>query len=72
VTTRRKVASRPARFLSGSRELCVEVDLGAASLALLRATRGPVGAQALMALSVLFWIVLPAAVAARRLGKADL
>lgn len=45
---------------------------GAASLALLRATRGPAGAQALVALSVLFWIVLPAAIAVRRLGKADL
>lgn len=45
---------------------------GAASLALLRATRGPVGAQALVALSVFFWIVIPVAVAARRLGKADL
>jgi hypothetical protein len=72
VTTRRKVASRPARFLPCSRGPCVEVDLGAALLALLRATRGPVGAQALVALSVLFWIVLSAAVAARRLGKADL
>jgi hypothetical protein len=45
---------------------------GAASLALLRATRGPARAQALVALSVLFWIVLPAAIAVRRLGKADL
>src|SRR6202162_3902255 len=45
---------------------------GAASLALLRATRGPGGAQALVALSVFFWIVIPVAVAARRLGKADL
>lgn len=45
---------------------------GAASLALLRATRGPAGAQALVALSVLFWIVIPTAIAARRLGRADL
>jgi Cu-processing system permease protein len=45
---------------------------GAASLALLRATRGPAGAYALVALSVLFWIVIPAAVASRRLGKADI
>ena len=45
---------------------------GAASLALLRATRGPAGAAALLVLSVLFWIIAPAAVASRRLGKADL
>ncbi|HSP94838.1 MAG TPA: ABC transporter permease subunit [Thermoanaerobaculia bacterium] len=45
---------------------------GAASLALLRATRGPAGVGALVALSVLLWIVLPAVVASRRLGKADL
>ena len=45
---------------------------GAASLALLRATRGPAGAHALVALSVLFWIVIPTAIAARRLGRADL
>jgi Cu-processing system permease protein len=45
---------------------------GAASLALLRATRGPAGAQALVALSVLFWIVLPSAVASRRLARTDL
>jgi len=44
---------------------------GAASLALLRATRGPAGAGGLVALSVLFWIVVPAAVASRRIGKAD-
>ncbi len=45
---------------------------GAASLALLRATRGPAGAAALLVLSVLFWIVAPATLASRRLGKADL
>ena len=45
---------------------------GAASLALLRATRGPAGAGGLVALSVLFWIVVPVAVASRRLKNADL
>jgi Cu-processing system permease protein len=45
---------------------------GAASLALLRATRGVAGAQALVALSVLFWVVLPSAVASRRLARTDL
>jgi Cu-processing system permease protein len=45
---------------------------GAASLALLRATRGPAGAQLLVTLSVLVWIAAPLAAAVRRLGKADL
>ena len=45
---------------------------GAASLALLRATRGIAGAQALVALSVLFWVVLPSVVASRRLARTDL
>jgi ABC-type transport system involved in multi-copper enzyme maturation permease subunit len=45
---------------------------GAASLALLRATRGPAGAGVLVALSVLLWIVVPAAVASWRLDRADL
>jgi len=45
---------------------------GAASLALLRATRGPAGALVLVALSVLVWIAAPLAAAVRRLGKADL
>ena len=45
---------------------------GAASLALLRFTKGPVGAGLLLAASLLFWMVAPALLAARRLGKADL
>jgi Cu-processing system permease protein len=45
---------------------------GAASLALLRATRGEAGAQVLVALSVAVWIALPVVLAARRLSKADL
>jgi Cu-processing system permease protein len=45
---------------------------GAASLALLRFTKGPVGAGLLLGASLLFWMVAPALLAARRLGKADL
>jgi Cu-processing system permease protein len=45
---------------------------GPASLALLRFTKGPVGAAALLIASLLLWIVLPAALAARRLARADL
>lgn len=45
---------------------------GAASLALLRFTRGPVGAAVLIVLSLLLWIVLPSALAVRRLSKADI
>jgi Cu-processing system permease protein len=45
---------------------------GAASLALLRFTRGPANAACLLAASVLLWVVLPAVLAARRLKKADL
>jgi len=45
---------------------------GAASLALLRFTKGPVGAGLLLAASLLLWMVAPALLAARRLGKADL
>lgn len=45
---------------------------GPASLALLRATHGVAGAQILVALSVLLWIGVPAAVAGLRLAKADL
>ena len=45
---------------------------GAASLALLRFTRGPAGAAALLSLSAILWMVLPAALASRRLGRADL
>jgi Cu-processing system permease protein len=45
---------------------------GPASLALLRATHGAAGAQLLVAVSVLLWIGVPAAVAGMRLAKADL
>ena len=45
---------------------------GPASLALLRFTRGPLGAAALVSLSVLFWIAVPTWIAARRMERADL
>lgn len=45
---------------------------GAASLALLRFTHGPAGATALIALSLLTWIVVPALWAGRRLERADI
>jgi Cu-processing system permease protein len=45
---------------------------GAASLALLRFTKGPVGAGILLAASLLLWLVAPALLAARRLDRADL
>jgi Cu-processing system permease protein len=45
---------------------------GAASLALFRATGGPRGAFLVLGLSVLFWLVAPAALALRRLRRADL
>ena len=45
---------------------------GSASLALLRFTRGPVGAALLLGLSAVLWLVLPATLAVRRLERADL
>lgn len=45
---------------------------GAASLALLRFTHGPVGAAALITLSLVAWILLPALWAGRRLERADI
>ena len=45
---------------------------GAASLALLRFTKGPVGAGLLLATSLLFWMIAPVVLAARRLERADL
>jgi Cu-processing system permease protein len=45
---------------------------GAASLAFLRFTKGPAGAGILLSLSVLVWIAVPAALAARRMERADL
>jgi Cu-processing system permease protein len=44
---------------------------GAASLALLRFTRGAGGAFVVLGLSLLFWLVAPTALALRRLRKAD-
>lgn len=45
---------------------------GAASLALLRFTHGATGAAALIALSLLLWIVVPLTVAARHLTRIDI
>ena len=45
---------------------------GAASLALLRFTRGPAGAALALAASVLFWLVAPVLLALRRISRADL
>ena len=45
---------------------------GAASLALLRFSRGPAGATALIALSLIGWILVPAFWAGRRLERADI
>jgi Cu-processing system permease protein len=45
---------------------------GAASLAFLRFTRGPLGAAILLAVSAALWLALPAVLAARRLERADL
>jgi Cu-processing system permease protein len=44
---------------------------GAASLAFLRFTGGPVRAAVMLSLSLAAWIVLPAALAIRRLNRAD-
>ena len=45
---------------------------GAASLAFLRFTRGPVGAAAAIAVSVALWVAVPAWLASRRLERADI
>ena len=45
---------------------------GAASLALLRFTGGPLGAGAAVAASVIAWVVIPTWIAGRRLANADL
>ncbi len=68
------IAENPVDAVRTGTLLAIEgtAAFGAASLALLRATRGPAGAGGLVALSVLFWIVVPAAIASRRLGNADL
>jgi Cu-processing system permease protein len=44
---------------------------GAASLALLRFTRGPLGAGLYLSASLAFWLVAPTALAIRRLQRAD-
>lgn len=45
---------------------------GAASLALLRFTRGPVGAALLLGASALLWTLVPVALAIRRLDRSDI
>jgi Cu-processing system permease protein len=45
---------------------------GAASAAFLRFTGGPGGAAAALAVSIALWIIVPAMLAARRLGRVDL
>jgi Cu-processing system permease protein len=45
---------------------------GAGSLALLRFTRGPLGAALLLSASTVLWIVLPVLLAARRLARLDI
>lgn len=45
---------------------------GAASLALLRFTGGPLGAAVLLVSSAIFWTVLPVVLAVRRLDRADI
>jgi Cu-processing system permease protein len=45
---------------------------GAGSLALLRFTRGPLGAALLLSASALLWIVLPVLLAVRRLARLDI
>jgi Cu-processing system permease protein len=45
---------------------------GAASLALFRFTGGVAGASVALGLSILFWLVAPAALALFRLRRADL
>jgi Cu-processing system permease protein len=45
---------------------------GAASLALLRFTRGPLGAGVLIGLSVVFWVLAPTGLAIARLRRVDL
>lgn len=45
---------------------------GAASLAFLRFTRGPLGAGLLLTASLLLWMIVPPFLAVRRLGRSDL
>jgi Cu-processing system permease protein len=45
---------------------------GAASLALLRFTGGPVGAALAIAASIVFWLAAPVLLGLRRISRADL
>jgi Cu-processing system permease protein len=68
------VLLNPASALRTAELLLLEgtAAFGAASLALLRFTHGPLGAALALGTSLLLWLVLPVLVAARRLGAADL
>ena len=68
------VLANPSGALRTGAFLALEgtAAFGAGSLALLRFTRGPAGAALLIALSLLFWAVIPPFLAARRLQRTDL
>lgn len=68
------VLVNPVDALRTGTLLAIEGDaaFGASSLALLRFTGGRTGAAALIALSALAWIVVPACLGSWRLGKADI
>lgn len=68
------VVANPAGAVRTGALLGIEgtAAFGSASLALLRFTGGPARAAALLALSMLAWVVLPTAAAARRLSRVDL
>jgi Cu-processing system permease protein len=68
------VILNPADAVRTGALLAVEgsTAFGAASLAFLRFTRGPVGAGLAIGASLLFWLAVPLAVALRRMRKADL
>ena len=68
------VLVNPASALRTAELLLLEgtAAFGAASLALLRFTHGPLGAGLALGTSLLAWLVLPVVIAARRLRAADL
>jgi Cu-processing system permease protein len=68
------VLVNPVDALRTGTLLAIEGDaaFGASSLALLRFTGGSAGAAALIALSALAWIVVPACLGSWRLAKADI
>jgi hypothetical protein len=68
------VLVNPASALRTAELLLLEgtAAFGAASLALLRFTHGPLGAALALGGSLVLWLVLPVLVAIRRLGAADL